>query len=166
MGGGPAGERGHAETAMAPPSPRGDILSLQPVHRSRWTACRRGSAAPPTMVLEENVRVSGVSPAAQRGGKAVWRAAAGCSGATITDRQKLSAMYLAARIQPERCIGCPAERSPPRTQPVRSISGLEAAFSAASAALGSRRRSRLAAALAVLQLCGGWECGLRHVRTC
>ena len=86
--------------------------------------------------------------------------------ATITDRQKLSAMYLAARIQPERCIGCPAERSPPRTQPVRSISGLEAAFSAASAALGSRRRSRLAAALAVLQLCGGWECGLRHVRTC
>ena len=85
---------------------------------------------------------------------------------TITDRQKLSAMYLAARIQPERCIGCPAERSPPRTQPVRSISGLEAAFSAASAALGSRRRSRLAAALAVLQLCGGWECGLRHVRTC
>ena len=86
--------------------------------------------------------------------------------ATTTDRQKLSAMHLAARIQPERCIGCPAERSPPRTQPVRSISGLEAAFSAASAALGSRRRSRLAAALAVLQLCGGWECGLRHVRTC
>ena len=27
---------------------------------------------PPTMVLEENVRVSGVSPPAQRGGKAVW----------------------------------------------------------------------------------------------
>ena len=39
-------------------TPRGDILALQPVHRSRWTACRRGSAAPPTMVLEENVRVS------------------------------------------------------------------------------------------------------------
>ena len=53
--------------------PRGDILALQPVHRSRWTACRRGSAAPPTMVLEENVRVSGVSPAAQRGGKAPQR---------------------------------------------------------------------------------------------
>ena len=50
-------------------TPRGDILALQPVHRSRWTACRRGSAAPPTMVLEENVRVSGVSPPAQRGGK-------------------------------------------------------------------------------------------------
>ena len=49
-------------------TPRGDILALQPVHRSRWTACRRGSAAPPTMVLEENIRVSGVSPAAQRGG--------------------------------------------------------------------------------------------------
>ena len=50
-------------------TPRGDILALQPVHRSRWTACRRGSAAPPTMVLEENIRVSGVSPRAQRGGK-------------------------------------------------------------------------------------------------
>ena len=32
-------------------------MALHPVHRSRWTACRRGSAAPPTMVLEENVRV-------------------------------------------------------------------------------------------------------------
>ena len=62
--------------------------------------------------------------------------------ATITDRQKLSAMYLAARIQPERCIGCPAERLPPRTQPVRSISGLEAAFSAASAALGYEIENR------------------------
>ena len=35
-------------------TPQGDILALQPVHRSRWTACRRGSAAPPTMVFEEN----------------------------------------------------------------------------------------------------------------
>ena len=53
-------------------TPRGDILALQPVHRSRWTACRRGSAAPPTMVLEENVRVSGISLPAQRGG--LWHA--------------------------------------------------------------------------------------------
>ena len=54
-------------------TPRGDILALQPVHRSRWTACRRGSAAPPTMVLEENVRVSGVSLPSLPGGKGVWR---------------------------------------------------------------------------------------------
>ena len=54
-------------------TPRGDSLALQPVHRSRWTACRRGSAAPPTMVLEENVRVSGVSLPALLGGKGVWR---------------------------------------------------------------------------------------------
>ena len=40
-------------------TPRGDILALESVHRSRWVACRRGSAAPPTMVLEENVRVIG-----------------------------------------------------------------------------------------------------------
>ena len=50
-------------------TPRGESLALQPVHRSRWTACRRGSAAPPTMVLEENVRVSGVSLPAHRGGR-------------------------------------------------------------------------------------------------
>ena len=54
-------------------TPRGDILALQPVHRSRWTACRRGSAAPPTMVLEENVRVSCISLPALLGGKAAWR---------------------------------------------------------------------------------------------
>ena len=54
-------------------TPRGDILALQPVHRSRWTACRRGSAAPPTMVLEENIRVSGVSLSALRGGLGSWR---------------------------------------------------------------------------------------------
>ena len=54
-------------------TPRGDILALQPVHRSRWTACRRGSAAPPTMVLEENVLVSGVSLPSLPGGKGVWR---------------------------------------------------------------------------------------------
>ena len=57
-------------------TPRGDILALQPVHRSRWTACRRGSAAPPTMVLEENIRVSGVSLSALLGGGAAWRDAA------------------------------------------------------------------------------------------
>ena len=54
-------------------TPRGDILALQPVHRSRWTACRRGSAAPPTMVLEENIRVSGVSLPALPGGLGSWR---------------------------------------------------------------------------------------------
>ena len=54
-------------------TPRGDILALQPVHRSRWTACRRGSAAPPTMVLEENIRVSGVSLSALLGGPGSWR---------------------------------------------------------------------------------------------
>jgi len=54
-------------------TPRGDILALQPVHRSRWTACRRGSAAPPTMVLEENIRVSGVSLSALLGGLGLWR---------------------------------------------------------------------------------------------
>ena len=41
----------------------------------------RGSAAPPTMVLEENIRVSGVSPASLLGGKGVWRAASSCGGA-------------------------------------------------------------------------------------
>ena len=54
-------------------TPRGDILALQPVHRSRWTACRRGSAAPPTMVLEENIRVSCVSLPALLGGFGWWR---------------------------------------------------------------------------------------------
>ena len=33
-------------------TPRGDILALQPVHRSRWTACRRGSAAPPCILIK------------------------------------------------------------------------------------------------------------------
>ena len=55
-------------------TPRGDILALQPVHRSRWTACRRGSAAPPTMVLEENIRVSCISLPALLGGFGWWRA--------------------------------------------------------------------------------------------
>ena len=54
-------------------TPRGDILALHPVHRSRLTACRRGSAAPPTMVLEENIRVSGVSLPSLRGGLGSWR---------------------------------------------------------------------------------------------
>ena len=63
-------DRAMRERLLASEStPQGDMLALQPVHRSRWTACRRGSAAPPTMVLEENVRVSGVSLPAQRGGK-------------------------------------------------------------------------------------------------
>ena len=63
-------------------TPRGDILALQPVHRSRWTACRRGSAAPPTMVLEENVRVIGswwrlaLGPPGGEGG--VARTGGGC----------------------------------------------------------------------------------------
>ena len=35
----------------ASPPPEGTyILALESVHRSRWVACRRGSAAPPTMV--------------------------------------------------------------------------------------------------------------------
>ena len=64
------------------------------------------------------------------------------------------------------CINRPSQRAAVAQASGGSIFGLEAAFAAASAALGSWRRSRLAAALAVLQLCGGWECGLRHVRTC
>ena len=62
-------------------TPRGDILALQPVHRSRWTACRRGSAAPPTMVLEENIRVSCISLPALRGGLGWWRVGCLCLGA-------------------------------------------------------------------------------------
>ena len=55
-------------------------------------------------------------------------------------------------LTPDFCIYRPVERTPPRAQPVGSISSLESAFPAATAALGSHGRSRLAAAFAVLQL--------------
>ena len=90
-------------------TPRGDILALQPVHRSRWTACRRGSAAPPTMVLEEKVRVIG----------SWWRLASGppggVSGVAPVDSMPSKACRRCHR--PRRSITAPAGPVP------RSASG-------------------------------------------
>ena len=74
----------------------------KPSEHNLRSACRRGSAAPPTMVLEENVRVSCISLPALLGGKGAWRGA--------STRSMTTMFYAIARLWSKSGGGSPLIR--------------------------------------------------------